>query len=119
MDKDKIKRLYYYIGNKIAELRKKNNITQSNLADKINISRASVVNIEKGRQHAPLHLLWTIAENLNVSIETLLPTEDDLTVKHLTIESLDSHPDVRSNEVKEILTSFMNEIDTKNQDSSN
>jgi len=48
-------------------------LSQEKLAEEIEMSRVSVVNIEKGRQSPPLHLLWVIAKNLNVEFESLLP----------------------------------------------
>ncbi len=41
------------------------------------MSRTSVVNIEKGRQHTSLHVLWQIAERLDVEAASLLPTRRD------------------------------------------
>ncbi|GAB2798288.1 hypothetical protein GCM10027275_49830 [Rhabdobacter roseus] len=48
-------------------------MSQGDLALKINLSRTSVVNIEQGRQHPSLYLLWQISEALKVSIFDLIP----------------------------------------------
>ena len=36
------------------------------------------MNIEAGRQHAPLHLLWQIAEALGTDLAMLIPRRDEL-----------------------------------------
>lgn len=41
------------------------------------MSRTSMVNIEKGRQHTSLHVLWEIAERLDVEAKSLLPSKRD------------------------------------------
>ncbi len=73
-------RLYLFLGNKIVHLRSEKSYSQEELGQKVHLSRASIVNIEKGRQHPPLHLLWEIAECLGVGIHDLLPTQSDLKI---------------------------------------
>ena len=69
-DKD---RFYTKIGQLIKHARSRTDLSQADLALKANMSRASIVNIEKGRQHPPLHLLWTFSEILNVNVSSLIP----------------------------------------------
>jgi len=69
-DKD---RFYSIVGESIKAARTRIDLSQANLAKKISMSRASVVNIEKGRQHPPLHLLWTLSEILKVPLTELIP----------------------------------------------
>jgi len=69
-DKDKF---YLSLGELIKNARKKATLTQSELADKVNMSRVSIVNIEKGRQYPPIHLLWDFAVIFNVPINELIP----------------------------------------------
>lgn len=66
--------LYNRIGKKIREFREKEKIKQTDFAKMLEISRASVVNIEKARQHPPLHLIFDIARVLKVKITDLIPT---------------------------------------------
>jgi transcriptional regulator with XRE-family HTH domain len=68
--------LYESIGNQIRKLRKKSRFSQDQLAKRLNLSRASIVNIEKGRQHPSLHLLVELSRVLNTSISTFL--NDDM-----------------------------------------
>jgi transcriptional regulator with XRE-family HTH domain len=71
--------LYQIVGEKIRIARSRQHpvLSQAKLAQRLGISRASVVNIEAGRQHAPLHVLWQIAENVGVELALLLPCQDE------------------------------------------
>lgn len=66
-------RFYANIGESIKAARTKAKLSQAELAKNISMSRASVVNIEKGRQHPPLHLIWTLADILKVPLIKLIP----------------------------------------------
>lgn len=65
---------YKSLGQRIREARQKNKFTQDDFANRLDLSRASIVNIEKGRQHPPIHSLWNIAKLLNLEIADLLPS---------------------------------------------
>jgi transcriptional regulator with XRE-family HTH domain len=72
--------LYRVIGARIRDSRKRSaeRFSQARLAKHLDVSRASIVNIEAGRQHAPLHLLWRIAEVLGTDLVSLIPRRTDL-----------------------------------------
>ena len=72
--------LYEGVGRKIRDAREHAapKMSQDKLAKRLGMSRASVVNIEAGRQHAPLHLLWQIADILGTDLTLLIPRRDDL-----------------------------------------
>ena len=70
--------LYLVIGQKIRSRRKERDVSQLNLAKKLKISRTSVVNIEAGRQKAPIHVLWQLAETLETEIHMLIPKQSEL-----------------------------------------
>lgn len=72
--------LYQVVGLRIRERREGSGgkLSQEKLAKRLGISRASIVNIEAGRQHAPLHLLWQIAETLGTDLVLLIPRRDEL-----------------------------------------
>ncbi len=63
---------YTVIGKRIRSLRLKNNMTQEELADEINISVAYISRIERGTVHINLKRLTQIAEILKVSPGYLL-----------------------------------------------
>src|SRR5580704_8965735 len=79
--------LYVAVGRKIrtARLRSEPKLSQAKLAKQLGISRVSVVNIEAGRQHAPLSLLWRIAEMLETEVVLLIPHRNEL---HLPTASI-------------------------------
>lgn len=72
--------LYKLVGGKIRTARERlePKLSQAKLAKKLGISRVSVVNIEGGRQHAPLSLLWQIAEILEIELILLIPRRNEL-----------------------------------------
>jgi transcriptional regulator with XRE-family HTH domain len=67
--------LYESIGNQIQKLRKKSRFSQEQLSKKLGLSRVSIVNIEKGRQHPSIHLLLEISRILNVGVSTFINDE--------------------------------------------
>src|ERR1700751_1886364 len=72
--------LYRELGRKIRQARERQSqkLSQGALAQRLGLSRASVVNIEAGRQRAPLHLLWQIAELLGIDLTQLIPRSEEL-----------------------------------------
>jgi DNA-binding XRE family transcriptional regulator len=74
-----IEELYRQLGRKIREARERSGeYSQEKLAKQLKISRASIVNIEAGRQHAPLHVLWEIASVLGTDLTLLIPRREEL-----------------------------------------
>ncbi len=72
--------LYKAVGRKIRTARERlePKLSQAKLAKKLGISRVSIVNIEAGRQHAPLSLLSQIAEILGIELLLLIPRRNEL-----------------------------------------
>lgn len=72
--------LYRELGRKIRQARErsKEKVSQEALSQRLGISRTSMVNIEAGRQHAPLHLLWQIAELLGMDLTLLIPSREEM-----------------------------------------
>ena len=69
--------LYKALGEKIKVARKEKAFNQTKFAKLIGISRPSLVNIEKGRQRAPLHVIYYIADLLDLSVTELLPSKSE------------------------------------------
>lgn len=66
--------IYRVLGQLIAVRRKGFGLTQNELADKVHMSRASIANIERGRQKVMVHQLYRFAEALKVpEVGDLLP----------------------------------------------
>ena len=80
--------LYRAVGEKIRYVRERSKpkLSQAQLAARLGISRASIVNIEAGRQHAPLHLLWQIAGILGTELSHLIPQRDELLETQIPIK---------------------------------
>ena len=66
--------IYAALGQSIAARRKKVPLTQKKLADMVRVSRATIANVERGKQAVSVHNLYAIADALNVEeISELLP----------------------------------------------
>lgn len=52
-------------------------LTQEELGRRVGLSRTSIVNIEKGRQHPAVHQLYVFAKELKVTPQALLPSWSD------------------------------------------
>jgi len=75
MKKDALDALYQAFGNLVRLNRERRpDLTQEKLGRLVGLSRTSIVNIEKGRQHIALHQLFALAEALKVRPEALLPS---------------------------------------------
>lgn len=70
--------LYQVIGGKIRDARIKRELSQANLARRLNLSRSSVTNIENGLQKISVLDIYKVADTLEVDIAELLPTRLEL-----------------------------------------
>lgn len=66
---------YEQVGERIRNYRLSAGINQEVFSELLTMTRASVVNIEKGRQRPSIFLLLTIAKILNVEYIDLIPVE--------------------------------------------
>jgi len=57
--------------NKLEELRKNRNMTQEELADKLEVSRQTISSLENGRYNPSILLAFKIAQLFNVLIEDI------------------------------------------------
>lgn len=67
------KSLFLAIGNNIKTSRNNARLNQAHLAAMVGLSRTSLVNIEQGKQHPSVFMLWRIADALNIELKELLP----------------------------------------------
>lgn len=68
--------VYKAFGRAIATRRKELDLTQAKLAARVGMSRASIANIESGRQNVLLHHVYSLASALEFSkVSDLLPTQ--------------------------------------------
>ena len=70
--------MYKQIGNKVAYYRKLRNLTQDELADRVNISVSSLSKLERGKynNNIPLSMLIMIAEGLRIDVSMLVTFDD-------------------------------------------
>jgi len=84
MEKDKI--LLKEIAGQIKKHRKTNNLTQLELAKKINVHKNTIRNFEKGKTIPDIKDLLKIAEVFNISISTLF--EDEKAIKYPLLKKI-------------------------------
>lgn len=70
--------LYYMIGNRIKSLRTERSLSQEDLSLQLNLSRASISNIELGRHQIPLFLLYELSIFFKIDIHELIPSIEEI-----------------------------------------
>ncbi|WP_018275152.1 helix-turn-helix transcriptional regulator [Teredinibacter turnerae] len=66
------------IGTRIKELRTKSGKKQLEIATAVDLKRTSITNIEAGKQMITIPVLYRICHELEVNIDDVMPTFDDL-----------------------------------------
>lgn len=99
--------LYDILGRNVKRIRSGMKLTQEQLATRISLTRTSVVNIEQGKQHPPVHILLDLAKALEVEIHDLIPNEKEYTADSRLEEFI---PAGVSSEGIERVASFYNEF---------
>lgn len=74
--------LYFLCGgssvkNRIQELRKERRVTQSELADAVDVSRQTIISLESGRYNASLLLAHKIAQFFGKQIEEIFIFDEE------------------------------------------
>jgi DNA-binding XRE family transcriptional regulator len=67
---------YQEVGSRIRDARVSADMSQEILASQLDLTRASIINIEKGRHKPSLHLLLEIASILMVRYISLIPEKE-------------------------------------------
>jgi putative transcriptional regulator len=65
------------VKNKIKELRKQMGLTQEDLADKVKVSRQTIISLEKGRYDPSIFLAYKIARSFTRTIEEVFIFEEE------------------------------------------
>jgi transcriptional regulator with XRE-family HTH domain len=68
---------YRRLGERIRNCRRAKQITQEGMAAHMGLTRTSIVNIEKGRQHLAVHQLVRISDLLGCTPGDLIPTAQE------------------------------------------
>jgi len=77
-ERERNEAVYRQLGRRIRACRKKLAMTQSDLAKQIAVARASVANIELGKQRVSIELLFAIGKVLKTEPRDLLPCMSEL-----------------------------------------
>ena len=91
--------IYRLVGSRIAARRKELRLKQVEVAAQIGLTRASLANIEKGRQKVMLHQIYRIAEALRIeSIVDLIPRRfsTDLSDQPVIFAGTDMREDLKA-----------------------
>ncbi len=62
---------------KIKEFRKKNKVTQDDLAGAVGVTRQTIISLENGKYNASLQLAYKIAKYFGVKIEEIFLFEEE------------------------------------------
>jgi transcriptional regulator with XRE-family HTH domain len=69
------------LGQRIAKLRKEQDITQAQLAEWLGLTQQTINSYETGRRRLPVSLLPAVAQRLGVSVEALLTDDRKVAAK--------------------------------------
>lgn len=100
-------------GSKIKAIRKKNKLTQDELARKVGISKNGLWNYENDKREISIELVQKIAETLNVPLSDLIEEENPIRKTQKEIEKLKSiifDLTVKRTEQTNIYDSLLNEL---------
>jgi transcriptional regulator with XRE-family HTH domain len=114
------------VGRKISQLRKKANLTQMELADKLDISFQAVSNWERGRTMPDISKLSELSDIFDVSIDELLQNDraykmsksiidDNLKNEKISVEELEEFaPILKPDQVEEIVENVYKDMSVSN-----
>jgi len=66
-----------YMKNELKVFRAKHDLTQQDLAEKVDVTRQTIISIEKGRYEPSLSLAFKLANYFEVKIEEIFSYEED------------------------------------------
>ncbi len=102
---------YAKIGKRIAEKRQKINMSQEELAEKVDSSANYISNLERNKRHPSLVMLIKIANELDISIDYLLSDDEELKRNENNIvlkETLKAINKLEENDREEFITYVKN-----------
>lgn len=102
-----------FLASNIKFLRKRRKLTQQDLADNLNTTRASINNYENGMAQPPLQLVMQLSDLFHLSVDTLLRVDlAALRESQLYLIEKGSEVFVRGNEIRILATT----VDAQNKD---
>jgi DNA-binding XRE family transcriptional regulator len=79
---------YKSLGESIKNYRKLEKASQETLAKHLDLSRISILNIEKGKQKVQIYTLFRIAKFLKITLDDLMPAQDLDIINNKVIEKV-------------------------------
>ena len=79
---------YRLFGAVLKEHRQQAGLTQEELGNRVGMSRTSITNIERGRQHVSLHTAYELAAAVNKHPHDLLPPPEALSSQSIQARKL-------------------------------
>lgn len=77
VDNRVVEALYKEFGALLRKSRSDAHLTQSQVAERVGLTRTSITNIERGSQHCSLHQLYLLASAVGVEPVALLPNQQE------------------------------------------
>ena len=109
------------LGNRIQELRKLNKLSQTELANKINLSKSQIIRYETKGVQPPADILNKLADLLNTSIDYLI--NGDTTEKAISslkdaellkqFKEIDSMPDEDKKTIIKVVSAYIRDFKTR------
>lgn len=99
-----INRFYSELGRSLAARRKALGVTQTEIALRAGVTRASIANIEGGRQKLQLHQVYPLARAMELDdIADLLPTAVPMDVDDLVFEAREDVSETQLAQIESVL----------------
>lgn len=90
------------LGDKIKELRKKQKMTQGELADKIYVSRQTISNWENNKSYPNMDFIVSLSDIFNVSIDVLIKEDLELVKEKTALQITDKEENIAKQEQRKI-----------------
>jgi transcriptional regulator with XRE-family HTH domain len=89
-----------YVGNKIREFRKRRNLTQKELGEKIGVKHNTISAYENGTNSPEQSALFKIARALDIKVDDLFPSTTEVNVAEELERALHMAKDLRLNDIQ-------------------
>jgi transcriptional regulator with XRE-family HTH domain len=104
MNKEEEMALFQLIGKKLKNSRVVAKLNQTELASRVGLSRTSLVNIEQGKQHPSLVVLWEITKALDIELTYIIPSRSEVSISDQGTQVSD--PFIKDHEAPQLLLKF-------------
>lgn len=84
---NKAKTVNFVFGRKLASLRRQRDLSQSELANRVGLSRVTIANLEGGKQNVQLSQVFVLAKALDAAPAELIPSVRELEASGVTADA--------------------------------